>query len=300
MGNETFHDLFGCPQVLDFAEKVIIRSYVECATGFEREMEDSLKIIFSTLARASVAWDFEKALNALGTEVLHRGEPDFWFNVVYSRYKRDFKPGDRFGKLREWLSGNTILDVGCGNGLTSYALNQQGYEVCLTDVLDYRDERALKLPFEAMLDPRTLPFTGKQFDTGLLFAILHHVGPGDLLLLLDCVRQRCARVIVEEDCYDVPDNLVKTVPGDSMMQEFSAFQSEDQLRILKFIDYFANAITQGLPQMHMPFSFKSVREWERLFHARGFRLIQTVLKGFQAHYFNRSCHVWFILDATGA
>jgi hypothetical protein len=72
---------------------------------------------------------------------------------------------------------------------------------------------------------------------------------------------------------------------------------QDQLRFLMFIDYFANAITQGLPQMSMPFDFRAVEEWWAIFEAQGFRVQETLVMGFQKGNFNRSCHVWFVLDA---
>lgn len=297
--NESFQQLFHCQSVLEFAGKVITKSYVECASGYEREMSEILERTFSVLtASCSDHQDFQNALALVNADIFQKSNADFWFNRIYSHYKRERKPADRFRKLKEWLSGKTVLDVGCGNGLTSYILNQNGYEVCLTDVLDYRDVNAVTLPFQPMENPHVIPFPGRHFDTGLVFAVLHHVELSDLPGLLDGLHQMCSRIIVEEDCCEVPDEMVRTSIQDSMMQEFSALSKEDQLRSLKFIDYFANAIAQGIPQMDMPFNFKSVDEWQQLFLAHGFNIAHTVLKGFQAGYFNRTCHVWFILDAV--
>ncbi|MHC9544728.1 MAG: class I SAM-dependent methyltransferase [Vulcanimicrobiota bacterium] len=297
--NESFQQLFHCQSVLEFAGKAITKSYVECAPGYEREMNEILERTFAVLtASCRDHQDFQNALALVNIDIFQKSNADFWFNRIYSHYKRELKPADRFLKLKEWLSGKTVLDVGCGNGLTSYILNQNGYEVCLTDVLDYRDVNAVTLPFQPMVNPHVIPFPGRHFDTGLVFAVLHHVELSDLPVLLEGLHRMCSRIIVEEDCFEVPDEMVRTSLQDSMMQEFSALSKEDQLRSLKFIDYFANAIAQGIPQMDMPFNFKSVDEWQQLFLAHGFNIAYTVLKGFQAGYFNRTCHVWFILDAV--
>jgi hypothetical protein len=48
--------------------------------------------------------------------------------------------------------------------------------------------------------------------------------------------------------------------------------------------------------MNMPFEFKTVKEWHERFTAQGFSVHKTLLLGFQPGHFNRSCHVWFILD----
>jgi len=150
-----------------------------------------------------------------------------------------------------------------------------------------------------MTDPRRIPYPGQHFDTGLVIAVLHHVAAGDLLPLLGELRRACGRVIVEEDTYLLPPAGPETalaLQRDPMLREFAALSPEDQLHYLMFIDYFSNAITQGLPQMDMPFNFKPVGEWQAVFAAQGWRVSQTLIMGFQPHYFNRSCHVWFVLD----
>jgi SAM-dependent methyltransferase len=297
---ESFQTLFHHPSLVAFAQGVITQSYVECAPGQEEAMRALLGRAFAALAGASHAEEaFRAALEQVSAEIFRKAEPDFWFNLLYRRYKQGLKPADRFRQLRDLLAGETVLDLGCGNGLTSDIVRQHGYRPYLTDVLDYRDPRARDLPFAPMTNPHALPYPSQRFDTGLVFAVLHHVAADDLLPLLGELRRACGRVIVEEDTYqlllDQPETVL-ALQRDAMLRKFAALPLEDQLRYLMFIDYFANAITQGLPQMHMPFNFKTVREWQALFEAQGWQVRQTLVKGFQPNYFNRSCHVWFVLD----
>jgi len=300
--SESFQTLFHNPPVVAFAQRVITQSYVECAPGQEDAMRDLLGRAFAALSGASHdAAAFQAALVRVSTEVFRKPEPEFWFNRLYRRYKQEFKPADRFRQLRDLLVGETVLDLGCGNGLTSAIVRQHGYQPYLTDVLDYRDPQARNLPFAPMTSPHRLPYPGQHFDTGLVFAVLHHVAAADLLPLLGELRRACGRVIVEEDTYQLPpadSEAAAALRRDTMLREFAALSLDDQLRYLMFIDYFANAITQGLPQMEMPFNFKPVSEWQALFAAQGWVVRQTLVKGFQPHYFNRSCHVWFVLDAA--
>jgi SAM-dependent methyltransferase len=297
---ESFQTLCHNPSLLGFAQRVITQSYVECAPGQEDAMRDLLGQAFAALSSASHnAEAFRAALLRVSTEIFRKPEPEFWFNGLYRRYKQEFKPADRFRQLRDLLVGKTVLDLGCGNGLTSAIVQQHGYQPYLTDVLDYRDPQAQDLPFAPMTNPRAIPYPGQRFDTGLVFAVLHHVAAADLLLLLGGLRRACGRVIVEEDTYQLPTGGAETAAAlqrDVMLREFAGLSLDDQVRYLMFIDYFANAITQGLPQMDMPFNFKPVAQWQALFEAQGWHVSQTLVKGFQPHYFNRSCHVWFVLD----
>ncbi len=300
--NESFQALFDSPSVVSFAQRVITQSYVECAPGQEDAMRDLLGQTFAALAGASHdEGTFQAALTRVTTEIFRKPEPDFWFNRLYRDYKQHFKPADRFRQLRELLVGESVLDLGCGNGLTSANVHQHGYQPFLTDVLDYRDPRAQDLPFAPMTNPHLIPYPGQHFDTGLVFAVLHHVAAADLVPLLGELRRACGRVIVEEDTYQLPLTEAETLGAlerDPMLREFVALPAEDQLRYLMFVDYFANAITQGLPQMEMPFNFKPVDEWLELFKTQGWQVCRALIKGFQPNYFNRSCHVWFVLDAA--
>ena len=298
---ESFQALFGDPALTAFAERVITQSYAECVPGDEAALRDLLRRAFAALAEAShSAGAFQAALTRVSADLFHTSEPDFWFNQRYRRYKRDFKPADRFRQLQPWLAGQTVLDLGCGNGLTSAIVRQHGYLPYLTDVLDYRAPEARELPFAPMPSPRQLPYPGQHFDTGLVFAVLHHVAADDLRPLLGELRRACGRVIVEEDTFDLPlaePATAAALERDAMLRDFAALSSAAQRRFLMFVDYFANAITQGLPQMEMPFNFKPLRAWQALFAEQGWRVRETLIKGFQPRYFNRSCHVWFVLDA---
>jgi SAM-dependent methyltransferase len=295
-----FQDLAGNPRVSGFARQILIPSYVECVPGYETAMLDLLEKSFSALAQAANNDDrFLEVVNFLIGEVFRKSDPDFWFNRLYHRYKSQFKPHSRFSKLQPWLQGRRVLDLGCGDGLTGLILQQNGCQVSMTDVLDYRDEAACSMPFQAMVDPEVIPFPADSFDTAIVFTVLHHVDEEHLVPLLDELRRTSRRVIIEEDSYDIPEDLVD--PSDegeeaAQLRAFMALPVEDQVGYLMFVDYFANAITQGLPQMHMPFHFKTPREWQALFSERGFHVERTLVKGFQKDYFNRSCHLWYILD----
>lgn len=299
---EQFQDLFHFPAVVDFSKKVILKSYPECTPGYEFEMKDLLERAFSMLTAAKEDPEqFQAAVSSLNREVFRKQESDFWFNRIYKHYKRILKPQYRYEKLKDLLQGECILDFGCGDGLTSLILQQHGYRVSLCDVLDYRDEAALALPFSQMIDPGRIPFSDRSFDTAIIMAVLHHVENSDIHPILSELKRTSRRLIIEEDSYEVPENLEgleEVLARDELLSEFIHLPLESQLRYLMFIDFFANAITQGLFQMDMPFNFRTVNEWQSLVAAHGFHLQKILPLGFRARQFNRSCHVWFLFDSV--
>lgn len=299
---ESFQDLVNNPDVFSFARQVLTHSYIDCVPGYETAMQSLLQEAFGALVAAGTDLDrFHRTIVALRDEVFRKQDQSFWFNRLYKHYKRELKPQYRFRNLRSWLSGEQVLDLGCGDGLTSLEIFRQGYEVHLTDVLDYRDPAAKSLPFAPMTESTIIPYPGKYFDTAIVMAVLHHVEAQDLLPLLDGLHQACRRVIIEEDCYAVPpnlDGLAQVLASDEQLRAFMALPLEEQLRYLMFVDYFANAITQGLPEMDIPFNFRTVQEWHELFADRGFCVQETRAMGFQRGFFNRSCHVWFWLETN--
>jgi SAM-dependent methyltransferase len=297
---ETFRHLVRRPNILAFNRQVILQSYTECAGSQADEMESLLERTFQLLLESAAdPHRFDRAMSFIHFEIFRKEDPDFWFNRLYKHYKRYLKPRYRFDKLRAWLAGTRLLDFGCGDGLLSRLIQDNGYQVSMCDVLDYRDQQALALPFRRMADSRSIPFPDHSFDTALLMAVLHHVETNDLLPLLTDLRRVTRRLIVEEDTFDLPpdlDGLPEALSRDDHLRDFIGLSVEDQLRSLMFIDTFGNVIAQGLAQMDIPYNFKPLGEWLALFQAQGWQVVQTLPMGFQANQFNRSCHVWFVLD----
>ncbi len=300
--NEDFQSLFHYPVVVDFAYRAVTTGYTECAPGYEALMHKLLDRAFQLLVDArDDPQQFQAAVGALSSQVFRKQDPDFWFNRVYRHYKEVLKPQIRKQKLAPWIQGKRLLDFGCGDGLTSKALQETGCQPLLCDVLDYRNPAASDLPFVQMTDPRRIPYPDCSADTAIVMAVFHHVAAPDLPILIKELKRVSRRLIVEEDSYGVPedvDGLSQVLERDQLLKEFMGLALEDQRRYLMFIDYFANAITQGLSQMDMPFNFKTVPEWQALFENQGMIVRKILPMGFQPRQFNRSCHIWFVLDSN--
>lgn len=106
----------------------------------------------------------------------------------------------------------------------------------------------------------------------------------------------------KEDTYDLPSQLpglTETLNGQPLLQAFIQMPRGVQYQVLVLIDFFANAIAQGIPEMNMPFAFRSVREWREVLEANRLRIRRTLVEGFEPGRMHKSCHVWFMCDRLG-
>lgn len=75
---------------------------------------------------------------------------------------------DRYGM------GESLLDVGCGNGLYPLAASRHFARVLQIDIIDRRSPEARDLPFRPM-DAAAVGSLGDRFDTVLCFDIIEHL-----------------------------------------------------------------------------------------------------------------------------
>lgn len=232
-------------------------------------------------------------------DTFHKADPGFWFNARYHDYKTRLKPETDFQQLRALLRGPRILDYGCGSGYLAARLARGGYQVFTTDVLDYRYAEARHLPFVQMTTPTEVAYPDDSADTALIQAVLHHIDSADLAPVLERLSRIARQLVIKEDAYGLPPDLpglAETLAAQPLLQAFVALPLATQAEALALIDYYANAVAQGLPEMNMPFEFKTVPEWQRRLEASGLRVARTVVAGFERGRLHKSCHVWFVAE----
>lgn len=229
----------------------------------------------------------------------HSGQSDFWFNALYHQYKTATKPDEDARQLRALISGNRVLDYGCGSGYLAARLASGGYDVYTTDVLDYRYNEARHLPFVRMTSPAELEYPEDSIDTALVQAVLHHIDPPDLGPTLSGLHRVATHLLIKEDTY----GLLEGLPGldallasQPLLDAFTQLSLETQFSALILIDYYANAVALGIPEMNMPFQFKSPSEWEATLTASGWRVTRSVLAGFEPGRMHKSCHIWLLCE----
>ncbi|PIW89982.1 MAG: hypothetical protein COZ92_01955 [Candidatus Nealsonbacteria bacterium CG_4_8_14_3_um_filter_40_11] len=140
-------------------------------------------------------------------------------------------------------NGSRILDLGCGCGIVGKTF-QDFFEAEVLGV-DVKDYRVSFLPFQ-IYDGLHLPFSEKSFDTVLINYVLHH-SEDPIALLKEAKRVARDKIVVYED---LPNGVLSSLICQLHGASFAKFLGD------------ANKI-----------SFKSEKEWEKLFGEIGLSII---------------------------
>jgi SAM-dependent methyltransferase len=306
MQDQVFHALSAAlrnPAALEFVRTSIKAGYLEYFDAANDQVCQMVDRAFEQLAQSQQegvnSAQLVKVTNMLLEHAFRKSDPSFWFNRVYRQYKTQTKPESDFQQLRKLLPGKRVLDYGCGSSYLDARLAKGGYEVFTADVLDYRYEEARRLPFVRMASSTDIPYADDSVDVALVQAVLHHINPHDLPLVLGRLGKIAKYVLIKEDTYGLPDHLEgmgETLRAQPLLRTFVAMPLAVQHQVLVLIDFFSNAIAQGLPEMNMPFEFKTVAEWQQVLARNGFQVNKIVLAGFEPGRMHMSCHVWLLCE----
>ena len=300
---ESFNSLLGNSVVVNFVKKVRLRDYWQCTQEQQKEVTTVYEKAFDLLIKnRNDPTKFKEIINYIIYTLFKGNDPNFWFRKFHDNYSLKLLYKEReFENIKDYIKGDTILDMGCGEGYLALKCSQEGYTVLTTDVLDYRTHAVKHLPFKLMTDPSTIPYPNNSTDTALIFYVLHHISAdsSNLRKILKELKRVSSRVIIGEDVYGIPlDNVEfnKVIENDDLLQEFILLSKEDQLKVLMLNDYLINAFVKGIPEMNFPFQFKTIPEWNTCFTENGFKVVKTILIGFKRGK-NRNCHALFIVDS---
>jgi 2-polyprenyl-3-methyl-5-hydroxy-6-metoxy-1,4-benzoquinol methylase len=77
-----------------------------------------------------------------------------------------------YEEIKSYFQGQTLLDVGCGNGFIGQLAKRHFREVQLLDIVNYLSPE-VKLPFLLYREGQKLPVE-RAYDTVFLLTVLHH------------------------------------------------------------------------------------------------------------------------------
>jgi SAM-dependent methyltransferase len=293
------------PTVVEFVKSSVKAGYLEFFREYSDEVCGMVDHAFNRLSQSQSdginPGELVRVTSALLSDTFRKSDPSFWFNRIYHQYKTQIKPEADFQRLQKLLPGKKVLDYGCGSGYLSARLVKGGYEVFTTDVLDYRYVEARHLPFVQMTSPTDISYPDDSVDVAVVLAVLHHINPDDLPRVIQRLRKIARYALIKEDTYVLPEKtegLAESLKTQPLLRGFVAMTLDVQRQVLALIDFFANAIAQGLPEMNMPFEFKTVTEWQQVLLQNGFTLKRSLVAGFEPGLMHKSCHVWLVCERS--
>ncbi len=157
------------------------------------------------------------------------------------------------GQISPHLTGDSLLDVGAGDGMVAWNIREQFRQHMLVDVVDYLDSR-VQLPFRRYSDGEALPVS-ESYQCTMLINVLHHsLNPEKLLL--ETWKRTAQRLVVIESVSGDPNRL-----GGSELP-FS-LGVDQQFQYTSFFDWFYNRVLHS--DIPVPFNFAPPPVWEDLF-----------------------------------
>ena len=258
------------PHVDKFLSKVL------ALIGLDTTAIDRFKRLAAQKARvdetlAAYEWDLKAGL--IGQTVRNKEDKALTnrANVIYA-------------EVMPYLEGDSLLDIGCGNGLISNLARDRFKRLQLLDVVQYVTP-ALNLPFQLYQAGHPLP-TNELFDTVLLLTVLHHSNnPVELLKLAWGATKK--KLIIIESVVGV--HQLETPANYELVE----LPDEDQIAYAAFVDWFYNRVLHD--DVPVPYNFTTPEEWQSIFVKNKMHLAQTIHLG-QDIDIGPEYHILFVLE----
>lgn len=189
------------------------------------------------------------------------------------------------GQIEPFLEGDSLLDIGCGNGMISLLVRDHFKErILLLDVVDYLPKQ---LGLDSMLyeDGEPLPVSEK-FDTVLLITVLHHSNNPLELLKLAWGATRKKLIIIESVV-----GIHSLEPG--VKYELVNSSDENQIGYAAFVDWFYNRVLHE--DVPVPYNFTTPEKWTSVFAEQHMKIAKVTHLG-QDIDIGPEYHILFVLQ----
>jgi len=166
-----------------------------------------------------------------------------WLRSLYIRQLSKNWIEEKVSRFEHLLgSGEKIVDIGSGNGLVAYLLQNKGFDITAVDVEDHAVLEEIKT---TVYDGQNLPFKNRQFDVALLLTVLHHTD--DPVVVLRETARVAKKIVIIEDVYR--NNLQKILT-------------------------FAMDTLVNLGHSNMTYQNRSVVQWKSIFKDLGLEVLE--------------------------
>jgi 2-polyprenyl-3-methyl-5-hydroxy-6-metoxy-1,4-benzoquinol methylase len=173
-----------------------------------------------------------------------------------------------FQQIQSYLTGEKILDFGCGDGKVGEKLSKEGYEVLLVDIYKHPHISNIPLIFKQFKQGEKIP-TNKMFDVILLLTVLHHSeDPLNTIREAKRLLRKGGRILIIESVYGIKED-----------SEFGKLTSKEQILTNIFFDHFYNRVIHyhknPKKKVSVPFNFRTPSQWKNIFEKEGLKQIKV-------------------------
>ncbi len=174
-----------------------------------------------------------------------------------------------YEKIKQYLIGEKILDLGAGDGLLGELIKtDMSKEVILVDVVDYN---YTDLPLLLYKDTERIPLEDNSVSTCIMYTVLHHADDPEYVLK-EASRVTAKRMVIME-----------------------GYIEEYETKIVNsFIDWFINRVVRGT-DINVPLNYKTKQEWNIIFEEVGFKITKAIDMGIDEPVAPEH-HILYILD----
>jgi len=183
-------------------------------------------------------------------------------------------------------TGGKVLDLGCGPAILVQCLIERGENLEIVgvdimpnarwDIISPKDAR-----LEVVQESEFLPYLEKeQPDHVAATWVFHHMEYEEqkrYLSALHNVLKPGATVIVLEDSYS---EILPPESGKGRYERFIQCNHEDRHKIMGSLDWIANRIFSMRTTMPVPFAYRTLEDWKKVFEDTGFTVIKSRFLGF--------------------
>ncbi|RPI19200.1 MAG: hypothetical protein EHM58_02465 [Ignavibacteriae bacterium] len=189
-------------------------------------------------------------------------------------------------QVSPFIIGDSIIDIGCGDGLVNRYLNKKVEKIHLIDIFKYVEKN---LPYKFSLYKENSSFPQvPNADTTFLLTVLHHSKKPLHLIKETSIKTNC-RTIIIESIYGSTRNPHKS------SEELNALNIVQQRKYASFIDWFYNRVLHS--NVQVPYNFQKPEVWETIFQKQGYAIHKSIDLGIDQNIVPER-HFLFVLDKT--
>ncbi len=182
-------------------------------------------------------------------------------------------------------SSKKVVDIGCGTGILAHKLAQSkrfdqiiGIDIDSYPEWDKFKERSVS--FKIVKEKEFREFLKETKPETIIFTwALHHMDfkeqeryLGEIHSILDKVT-----IVVLEDSFSVKMRPQEDI---GVYDSFNKLNLDEKNNVMSILDWTANRVLERRDKIPLPFTYRTLEDWQKLFEEIGFKLIKKRYIGF--------------------